>query len=305
MARLLSRSPAFSSLLRRTSLTAKPQSSPALPPGSPLSNLSQETYKKPDVARCCRELHNSCKCLAERSEMAANPDDKIDGVPESLPGPPPEARSIRGSPVSWLSLGLLVVTGAGLVYYYDQEKKRLIKDIKEESKPGPGVGKAAIGGPFKLVNHEGNEVTEQDFKGNWTLVYFGFTHCPDICPDELQKMAEAMDIIEKKDGIKITPIFISVDPERDNVEQVRDYVKEFHPRLVGLTGASDNIRQVAREFRVYYMKTEEGGSDYLVDHSIIMYLMDPQWDFVKFFGKNYDVKGLADGIVEEIKRHKQ
>lgn len=228
----------------------------------------------------------------------------IDDNPGSSPGPPPEARSIRGSPVSWLSLGLLLVTGAGLVYYYDQEKKRLIEDLKEESKPGPGVGKAAIGGPFKLINHEGKEVTEQDFKGNWTLLYFGFTHCPDICPDELQKMVKAIDVIDKENGIHITPVFISVDPERDNVEQVREYVKEFHPRLVGLTGGVDNVRQVAREYRVYYMKTEEEGSDYLVDHSIIMYLMDPQMEFVKFFGKNYDDKGLASGIVEEIKRYK-
>lgn len=250
-------------------------------------------------------LHDSSESTAERRETDVESKDKSDDTKKSSPGPPLEARYIRGSPVSWLSLGLLLVTGAGLLYYYDQEKRRLITDYKEEAKPGPGVGKAAIGGPFKLVNHEGKAVTEQDFKGGWTLIYFGFTHCPDICPDELQKLAEAVDILEKKHGIRLTPVFISVDPERDNVEQVREYVKDFHPRLVGLTGTPENIRQVAREFRVYYMKTEEEGSDYLVDHSIIMYLMDPQMDFIKFFGKNYDVKGLADGIKEEITHHKQ
>ncbi|KAI5057128.1 hypothetical protein GOP47_0027143 [Adiantum capillus-veneris] len=251
-----------------------------------------------------RRLHNSSECLADKSETTAESNDRSADTQNSPPSPPPEARSVRGSPVSWLTLGLLLGTGAGLVYYYDQEKKRLITDLKEEAKPGPGVGKAAIGGPFNLVNHDGKAVTEQDFKGNWTLIYFGFTHCPDICPDEMQKMAEAIDVLEKKDGIRVTPVFISVDPERDNVEQVREYVKEFHPRLIGLTGTLDNIRQVAREFRVYYMKTEEEGSDYLVDHSIIMYLMDPQMDFIKFFGKNYDVKGLADGIKEEITSYK-
>ncbi|KAI5067447.1 hypothetical protein GOP47_0017975 [Adiantum capillus-veneris] len=252
-----------------------------------------ETFSKREEGSLGYKRHMRSWFLPESNDRSAD-------TQNSPPSPPPEARSVRGSPVSWLTLGLLLATGAGLVYYYNQEKKRLITDLKEEAKPGPGVGKAAIGGPFNLVNHDGKAVTEQDFKGNWTLIYFGFTHCP----DEMQKMAEAIDVLEKKDGIRVYPIFISVDPERDNVEQVREYVKEFHPRLIGLTGTLDDNRQVAREFRVYYMKTEEEGSDYLVDHSIIMYLMDPQMDFIKFFGKNYDVKALADGIKEEITSYK-
>ncbi|KAG9453507.1 hypothetical protein H6P81_006411 [Aristolochia fimbriata] len=218
----------------------------------------------------------------------------------------PEGKPIRGGPVSWLSLLLLMLTGAGLVYYYDKEKKRHIEDLKTAStqpKQGPSVGKAAIGGPFKLLNHHGEPVTEQDFLGKWTLIYFGFTHCPDICPDELQKLAAAVDKIKEKAGLEIVPVFISVDPERDTVEQVREYVQEFHPSLVGLTGDSDSVRQVARAYRVYYMKTEEEGSDYLVDHSIVMYLMDPKMEFVKFFGKNYDVNSLAEGIIQEIKQY--
>ncbi|KAG6554741.1 hypothetical protein Mapa_003760 [Marchantia paleacea] len=230
-------------------------------------------------------------------------------------GPPPGGRSVRGGPVSWASLGLLVVTGVGLITYYDREKKRRIEgslpdayrvNLKRgppEAKAGPSVGKAAIGGPFKLLNHEGKVVTDRDFVGNWTLIYFGFTFCPDICPDELTKLAEAVDKIEKKIGVQIVPVFISIDPERDTVEQVREYLKEFHPRLVGLTGSVNDIRQVAREYRVYYMKTEEEGTDYLVDHSIIMYLMDPNMDFVKFFGKNYNADGLTDGVVEEIQKY--
>lgn len=172
-------------------------------------------------------------------------------------------------------------------------------------KQGPSAGKAAIGGSFNLINHNGNAVTDRDFLGNWTVVYFGFTHCPDICPDELQKLADAVDKIKEKTGIEIVPVFISVDPERDTVEQVREYVKEFHPNLVGLTGNPDEIKKAARAFRVYYMKTEEEGSDYLVDHSIIMYLMDPNMDFLKFFGKNYDVDALTDGIIQEIKQYKK
>ncbi|OAY68024.1 Protein SCO 1, mitochondrial, partial [Ananas comosus] len=215
-----------------------------------------------------------------------------------------DKKPVRGGPVSWLSLVLLVLTGGGLLVYYDREKKRHIEELKARSsvvKPGPSVGTAAIGGPFKLVNHVGKPVTEKDFLGKWTLIYFGFTHCPDICPDELQKMAAAVDKIKEKARIEIVPVFISVDPERDTVEQVHDYVKEFHPDLIGLTGTPDEIRQVARAYRVYYMKTEEEDSDYLVDHSIVMYLMNPKMDFVKFFGKNYDADALAEGIIREIK----
>ncbi|XP_050143440.1 protein SCO1 homolog 1, mitochondrial-like [Malus sylvestris] len=217
-------------------------------------------------------------------------------------------KSIRGGPVSWLSFLLLVATGAGIILYYDKEKRQHIQEIfkaSKEVKRGPSVGKAAIGGPFNLINHDGKRVTEKDFLGKWTLMYFGFTHCPDICPDELVKLAAAVDKLQKDAGIEIVPLFISVDPERDTVEQVREYVKEFHPKLIGLTGNPDEIRSVARAYRVYYMKTTEEDSDYLVDHSIVMYLMSPEMEFVKFFGKNNDVDSLAEGITKEIKQYKK
>ncbi|KAK3212333.1 hypothetical protein Dsin_017039 [Dipteronia sinensis] len=216
-------------------------------------------------------------------------------------------KSVRGGPVSWLSFLLLVITGAGIIWYYDKQKKQHIEEINNASqavKQGPSVGRAAIGGPFNLINHDGKNVTDKDFVGNWTLVYFGFTHCPDICPDELQKLAAAVDKIKGKAGIEIVPVFISVDPERDTVEQVREYVKEFHPKLIGLTGKLDEIKNVARAYRVYYMKTAEEDSDYLVDHSIVTYLMSPKMEFVKFFGKNNDVDSLAEGITKEIKQYK-
>ncbi|WOL14685.1 hypothetical protein Cni_G23466 [Canna indica] len=236
---------------------------------------------------------------------AAAASDERNGTEDS--GQTPSQKPIRRGPVTWLSLVLLIATGGGLIVNYDKEKKRHIEELKNASstvKQGPSVGKAAIGGPFKLVNHHGKTVTEKDFLGKWTLIYFGFTYCPDICPDELLKLAAAVDKIKEKAGLEIVPVFISVDPERDNVEQVSEYVKEFHPNLIGLTGTADEIRQVARAYRVYYMKTEEEGSDYLVDHSIVMYLMNPKMEFVKFFGKNYDVDTLAEGIINEIKGHR-
>ncbi|KAL6519470.1 hypothetical protein OROGR_018790 [Orobanche gracilis] len=219
-----------------------------------------------------------------------------------------EGKPVRGGPVSWMSFFLLLCTGVGLVYYYDREKRRHIEGINNAStavKQGPSVGKAAIGGPFSLIDHNGKSVTDKDFMGRWNLIYFGFTHCPDICPDELQKLVEAIDKIKEKSGMEVVPVFISVDPERDSVEQVREYVKEFHPKLIGLTGSSDEIKKAARAYRVYYMKTEEEGSDYLVDHSIVMYLMDPNMQFAKFFGKNFDAISLAEGVIQEIKQHKK
>ncbi|KAG8374430.1 hypothetical protein BUALT_Bualt11G0131000 [Buddleja alternifolia] len=219
-----------------------------------------------------------------------------------------QGKPIRGGPVSWMSFFLLLCTGAGLLFYYEREKRRHIEGINNAStavRQGPSVGKAAIGGPFNLIDHNGKSVSDKDFMGKWNIFYFGFTHCPDICPDELQKLALAIDKIKEKSGIEVVPVFISVDPERDTVEQVSEYVKEFHPKLIGLTGTPDEIKKTARAYRVYYMKTDEEGSDYLVDHSIVMYLMDPNMQFVKFFGKNLDATSLADGVIQEIKQHKK
>ncbi|KAK6152528.1 hypothetical protein DH2020_015163 [Rehmannia glutinosa] len=203
-----------------------------------------------------------------------------------------EGKPVRGGPVSWMSFLLLLCTGAGLVYYYDREKRRHIEGISNASnavKQGPSVGKAAIGGPFRLIDHNGKSVSDKDFIGN-LLAYLGLFFST---------------FAEEKSGMEVVPVFISVDPERDTVEQVREYVKEFHPKLIGLTGSPDEVKNAARAYRVYYMKTEEEGSDYLVDHSIVMYLMDPNMQFVKFFGKNYDATSLADGVIQEIKQHKK
>ncbi|XP_022767764.1 protein SCO1 homolog 1, mitochondrial-like isoform X2 [Durio zibethinus] len=262
---------------------------------------------------CGRYLSNSTTAATDNQEKASFSSSKANSEGTQNAGGSQQnsgdaGKPVRGGPVSWLSFLLLLATGIGIILYYDKVKKRHIEEISNASKAvkeGPSAGKAAIGGPFSLINHDGKRVTEKDFLGKWTLVYFGFTHCPDICPDELQKLAAAIDKIKEKAGIEIVPVFISVDPERDTPEQVHEYVKEFHPKLVGLTGNSDEIKKVARAYRVYYMKTEEEDSDYLVDHSIVMYLMDPNMEFVKFFGKNNDVDSLTDGVIKEIHQRKK
>jgi len=146
------------------------------------------------------------------------------------------------------------------------------------------IGKAAVGGPFTLTDHTGRRVTDKDFRGKYMLVYFGFTFCPDVCPSGLQVISAALDELGPK-ADKITPIFITVDPERDTPEQLAQYVSSFHPRLIGLTGTPEEIQAVAKEYRVYYrkVKDEKSTAEYTVDHTSIIYLMNPQGEFVTHF----------------------
>jgi len=150
---------------------------------------------------------------------------------------------------------------------------QLLDDSDSES-----TGQVAIGGAFELVDHNGKIVTNEDLKGTYSLIYFGYTFCPDVCPTGLQTAAMALDMLPTKQANKVIPIFITVDPERDTPEVMGEYTKHFHEDLVGLTGSPEQIAQVAKVFRVYYKKVEEEGKgpeDYLMDHSAIQYLMGP------------------------------
>ncbi len=148
-----------------------------------------------------------------------------------------------------------------------------------------GDSAATIGGPFSLLDQTGKRVTDKDFAGKYMLVYFGYTFCPDVCPTELQTMTAAM---EKLGDLadEITPVFITVDPERDGVREMAAYVPNFSKRLVGLTGTPQEIAAVARAYRVYYAKVREKGSDdndYAMDHSAIVYLMDRKGHYAGHF----------------------
>ena len=146
-------------------------------------------------------------------------------------------------------------------------------------RPEPAV--PAIGGPFSLLDGDGRTVTDAQFRGRWLLVYFGYTHCPDACPTALQDMATALDDLGAKRQ-DVAPIFITVDPERDTPAVMKDYVANFGPGITGLSGPPDAVAQAARAYRVYYAKhpTADG---YDMDHSSIIYLMDPQGRFVANF----------------------
>ncbi|XBQ17498.1 MAG: SCO family protein [Oceanicaulis sp.] len=147
-------------------------------------------------------------------------------------------------------------------------------------------GEAQIGGPFTLVNQDGETVTEEDFKGKAMLIYFGFTYCPDVCPFSLQIMGAALDQLSEAERARIQPILISVDPERDTPESLEDYVSSpsFPEGLIGLTGTPEQVRQAARAYRVHYAKVEnESFTEYTVDHSSIIYLMDENGEFADVF----------------------
>ena len=147
--------------------------------------------------------------------------------------------------------------------------------------PAPVQQAAAIGGPFTLTDGSGQTVTDKTYRGKYMLVYFGYTFCPDVCPTTLNDVAQAMDKLGAR-ADKIDPLFITVDPARDTADVVKQYAAAFSPRLQGLTGTAAQIATVAHEYRVYYAqhKTGPNPGDYSMDHSSILYLMDPAGKFV-------------------------
>lgn len=159
------------------------------------------------------------------------------------------------------------------------------------------TSKALIGGPFSLTNQDGKRVTQDDFRGKFMLVAFGYTACPDVCPAELQTMTNAMEALGAK-ADQVNPVFITIDPERDNVAQVAEYVRNFSPRFIGLTGTPEEIKQAARSYRVYYAKGEDKGSalGYLMDHSAFIYLMNPQGEYVTHFAYGAPPEKIAAAI---------
>lgn len=159
-----------------------------------------------------------------------------------------------------------------------------------------GGGQAAIGGPFNLIDQHGRTVSDESLRGRYLLIYFGYTYCPDVCPTELQAMSQALDALGP-DGDKVTPVFITVDPARDTVEQLAGYAEHFHPRLLTLTGSERQVADAAKVYRVYYKKVEsEDSSDYLMDHSSIIYLMGPDGGFLTHFAYGTEPAVMAEGI---------
>lgn len=194
-------------------------------------------------------------------------------------------------------LGIALVLGIGLTY-------RLMMMGTETNSSGA----ASIGGPFELVNQDGETVTQDDFKGKYMLTYFGYTFCPDVCPTELQVMGTALDMMPQDIADEITPVFFTFDPERDTVEAIAEYVPYFHDRMVGLTGTVEQTKAAAKAFRIYYAKAipegePEDTDTYLMDHSSFVYLMDREGKFVRHFNYGTSPEDMAKGVIEAVKNN--
>lgn len=165
-------------------------------------------------------------------------------------------------------------------------------------------GKALIGGPFSLTNHKNEPVTEKTYQGKFMLVYFGYTFCPDICPAELQIVTEAMEKLGDA-GKEVVPLFISIDPKRDTVEQMASYVSNFHPSMVGLTGTDDQIKQAAAAYHVFYARAEGEEYDeenYSMDHSTFIYLMSRNGEYLIHFPYGMTSDDISNSILKEINK---
>lgn len=160
------------------------------------------------------------------------------------------------------------------------------------------AGKAQIGGPFNLIDENGKAVTDKDVIDKPSLIYFGYTYCPDVCPLDTLRTAEAVTILEKR-GRMVKPVFISVDPKRDTPEQLRDFTDNMHPRMLGLTGTPENIKSAAKAYKASYLRREDPDGDpnyYLYDHTTWTYLVDPDEGFITGFNRSLSPEQLADQV---------
>lgn len=160
---------------------------------------------------------------------------------------------------------------------------------------GGQVGGGAIGGPFTLVNSAGETVTDKEVITKPSLVYFGYTFCPDVCPLDNARNAEAVDILEEM-GLDVRPVFISIDPARDTPEVMGEYESIMHPKMIALTGSEEQVKAASLAYKTYYKKQDATDEYYLVDHSTFTYLMLPDVGFVDFFKRETTPDELAQTV---------
>lgn len=163
---------------------------------------------------------------------------------------------------------------------------------------GPGVAPSAIGGPFALTRQDGVRVSETMLKGKPSLVFFGFTHCPDVCPTTLFEVSEILRALGP-DADKARGVFVTVDPARDTPAQMKLYLSSFDPHIVGLSGTGDEIAAIVKAYRVYAKKVPLQGDDYTMDHTALVYLIDKEGRFVAPF----NVKRKPDEAAAELRRY--
>ncbi|NXY60367.1 SCO2 protein, partial [Callaeas wilsoni] len=173
-----------------------------------------------------------------------------------------------------------------------QERQRRSRRLRE-------LRALALGqGDFELRDGSGAARRTADFRGRWVLLYFGFTHCPDVCPEELEKLSRAVELLERDPALPpVQPLFVTVDPERDDAAALERYLRDFHPRLVGLTGSPEQVRAAAAAFRVYVSAgPRDADGDYVVDHSVLTFLLDPDGLLRDCYGRSRTAEEVARSV---------
>nr|XP_032824244.1 protein SCO2 homolog, mitochondrial-like [Petromyzon marinus]XP_032824245.1 protein SCO2 homolog, mitochondrial-like [Petromyzon marinus]XP_032824246.1 protein SCO2 homolog, mitochondrial-like [Petromyzon marinus]XP_032824247.1 protein SCO2 homolog, mitochondrial-like [Petromyzon marinus]XP_032824248.1 protein SCO2 homolog, mitochondrial-like [Petromyzon marinus]XP_032824249.1 protein SCO2 homolog, mitochondrial-like [Petromyzon marinus]XP_032824250.1 protein SCO2 homolog, mitochondrial-li len=197
---------------------------------------------------------------------------------------------------------ILVTAGIGSAFfgwwvYLRYEKQGLNDHIV-------GLG----GVKFELTDQSGRKVKGHDLLvGQWSLLYFGFTHCPDVCPEEMEKVSGVVHTLDKDTNLpRVQPVFVTIDPQRDDVAAVAQYIKDFHPRLVGLTGSPEQISAISKAYRVYAQPGPRDPTDqeYVVDHSIITYLICPHGAVLEFYNRSVEEADMAEKVRQRLRAHR-
>ena len=191
---------------------------------------------------------------------------------------------------------VMVITALGSIWYLTRNLGGGA-DVFAQCRMGAVAGgSSAIGGPFELVSETGETVTDKDIITEPSLLYFGYTFCPDVCPLDTARNAEAVTILEER-GQMVQPVFISVDPERDTPEIMAEFTDIMHPRMIGLTGSAEQVKAASQAYRTYYKKQDDGDPEYyLIDHSTFSYLVLPEHGFVEYFKRELTPEQMADRI---------
>jgi protein SCO1 len=201
----------------------------------------------------------------------------------------------------FLAVVVALGMGAGLAFVIDRP------DL--DRSPATAVvaeGEATIGGPFELVDQRGRKVSDEDFRGRYLLVYFGFTYCPDVCPTELQVISTALERLGKL-AQNVQPLFVTVDPERDTTAVLASYLKHFDPRILGLTGGQAQVAKAIKAYGVYAAKDTHnaGAAGYVVNHSTAVYFMDTHGHYIEHFNYGTTPEDMAAHMAEQLNAAKQ
>jgi protein SCO1/2 len=192
----------------------------------------------------------------------------------------------------WAGVALAALVAGPIAWQSMTQKTDVFADCRPSAVAG---GTAAIGGPFSLIDETGKAVTDADIITGPTLIYFGFTFCPDVCPLDSARNGAAVDILQKN-GQVVTPVFITIDPKRDTPAVVADFTDRLHPRMIGLTGTEEQILAVSQAYRTYFKPNYDGTDYYLVDHSVFTYLVLPGVGFVDYFGRDITAEQMAEKV---------